>query len=114
MTGHRLTAEVFACLVQARRTVRGRWKARCPAHADHSPSLSIRASLDGGVLLHCYAGCTVEAILAILKLARRDLFSNRSPLLSCPRLAGTADVLIGVLQSLRAHFVWIARLKVNR
>ncbi len=37
------------------------WIARCPAHDDRTPSLSIREA-DGGVLLHCFAGCTYEQI----------------------------------------------------
>lgn len=77
--GERLTAEAFADLVQAQRTGAGRWKARCPAHADRSPSLSIRAGADGRILLHCFAGCALDSILAALKLARRDLFAGPPP-----------------------------------
>ena len=36
------------------------WSARCPAHEDHSPSLSISEGDDGRVLLHCFTGCTTE------------------------------------------------------
>jgi DNA primase len=36
------------------------WMARCPAHEDKSPSLSVRDE-SGKVLLHCFAGCTIEA-----------------------------------------------------
>jgi hypothetical protein len=32
----------------------GRWLARCPAHADKSPSLSIREPEPGLVLVHCF------------------------------------------------------------
>ena len=35
--------------------------ARCPAHDDHNPSLSI-TERDGKVLVHCFAGCTQEAV----------------------------------------------------
>jgi DNA primase len=38
----------------------GRWVARCPAHEDRSPSLSIRKKDDGTTLLHCFSGCEVE------------------------------------------------------
>ena len=37
-----------------KRTGRG-WQAKCPAHDDRSPSLSIREG-ELGVLLHCFAG----------------------------------------------------------
>ena len=31
--------------------------ARCPAHDDRKPSLSIRDADDGKVLVRCHAGC---------------------------------------------------------
>src|SRR5262249_52810779 len=43
------------------------WKARCPAHEDRNPSLSINWG-DGRILLHCFAGCDTEAILDELGL----------------------------------------------
>lgn len=39
-----------------------RWIARCPAHDDSEPSLSIGTGDDGRVLLHCFAGCRFAAI----------------------------------------------------
>lgn len=74
-----MTAFAFAALVQAQRTGAGRWKARCPAHNDRSPSLSIREGDDGRVLVLCRAGCSLDSILAALKLARRDLFAGPPP-----------------------------------
>jgi len=68
-----MTAAVFADLVQARRTGAGRWKARCPAHNDRSPSLSIREGKDGHVTLYCRAGCSLDAIVAALHLVTDDL-----------------------------------------
>src|SRR5262245_61182843 len=50
--------------------------ARCPAHEDRNPSLSIGVGDDGRVLLHCWAGCTVQAILGALGLELRDLFPD--------------------------------------
>ncbi|MFZ2872977.1 MAG: DUF3987 domain-containing protein [Phycisphaerales bacterium] len=49
------------------------WSARCPAHEDRSPSLSIGVGTDARVLLHCHAGCPVEAIVGMLGLAMKDL-----------------------------------------
>jgi hypothetical protein len=74
-----VTPDAFADLVQAKRTGAGRWKARCPAHNDRSPSLSIREGDDGRVLVLCRAGCTLDSILAALKLRRRDLFAGPPP-----------------------------------
>ena len=40
--------------------------AKCPAHDDNNPSLSIREAY-GKVLLHCHAGCTQRAVIGTLK-----------------------------------------------
>src|SRR5437868_3858417 len=53
------------------------WSARCPAHEDRNPSLSIAVGLDGRVLLHCHGGCAFDDVLAALDLGPRDLFPER-------------------------------------
>jgi len=50
------------------------WMARCPAHDDRNPSLSIRDADDGKVLVCCHAGCPQEAVVAALKV--RGLWSG--------------------------------------
>ncbi len=57
---------------EPKRNGRG-WKARCPAHDDRQPSLSIAEGGDGRVLLRCHAGCPVEDIVSALRLEMRDL-----------------------------------------
>ena len=57
----------------------GKWSGRCPAHNDHSPSLSIREGEDGRILLHDFAGCRVEDICAALGLRLTDLFPDNDP-----------------------------------
>lgn len=42
------------------------WMARCPAHDDSSPSLSISAGRDGKVLVRCHAGCNQRDVIAAL------------------------------------------------
>lgn len=54
-----------------------RWMAKCPAHADRSPSLSIRETHDGVVLIHCFAGCNPGDVLAAIGLRVRDLFPEK-------------------------------------
>ena len=54
------------------------WMARCPAHEDQTPSLSIAETVDGKVLLKCWAGCPTEAVLAALGLCWSDLFPDRN------------------------------------
>lgn len=51
----------------------GNYLACCPAHEDKSPSLSIKFCGDGRVLLHCFAGCDIEAICGALGLRLSDL-----------------------------------------
>lgn len=42
------------------------WMARCPAHDDRNPSLSISEGLDHMVLLYCHAGCDQRDVIAAL------------------------------------------------
>lgn len=57
----------------------GRWIACCPAHADHSPSLSICELGDGRILLHCFAGCQTHGVLAAIGLEFSNLFPEPLP-----------------------------------
>jgi hypothetical protein len=70
-----MTAPAIADVFHARRTGAG-WMAKCPAHKDDSPSLSIRDGKNGRVLVHCFAGCTVPAILRASGLQLRDIFAE--------------------------------------
>ena len=55
----------------------GQWSACCPAHSDKGPSLSVRETPEGAVLLHCFAGCEVGAVVAALGLELHNLFPPR-------------------------------------
>ncbi len=60
---------------------RGRWYgsygvACCPAHNDHTPSLSIRETDDGKILVRCHAGCDQERVIAALQ--SRGLWKGNS------------------------------------
>jgi hypothetical protein len=68
---------VLSRLPRAKRSGKG-WVARCPAHEDRKPSLSISEGEDGRALLHCHAGCTAEAITSALQLTLADLMPERS------------------------------------
>ncbi|MDR3212405.1 MAG: hypothetical protein LBT71_00580 [Azoarcus sp.] len=72
-------------LEKVKQTGAGRWIARCPAHDDKGPSLSIR-ELDGGkILLHCFAGCDIAEITGAVGLEITDLFP---PNTSADRIPG--------------------------
>ena len=60
-----MTADSIARALKARRSGSG-WMAKCPAHDDNNPSLSIR-EVDGKVLLHCHAGCGQRDVIEVLK-----------------------------------------------
>jgi hypothetical protein len=71
-----LPLDVVLERLTAVRRAGSRWTARCPAHADRHPSLSVAEGDDGRVLLKCFVGCTVEAIVAALGLEMHDLFTD--------------------------------------
>lgn len=58
------------------RPARDGWLARCPAHEDRDPSLSVRRGDDGRLLLYCHAGCPFSAIVASLGMKPRDTFTE--------------------------------------
>ena len=71
-------AEKILLLLQGvRKRGLAQWAARCPAHEDRGPSLSIRELPDSRVLVHCFAGCDVGEILAAMGLQVSDLFPAR-------------------------------------
>ena len=71
-----MTAAIIAKALGGRK-VGGGWTARCPAHDDRTPSLSIRDTVDGKVLVRCHAGCEQEQVVAILR--SRGLWTSNRP-----------------------------------
>lgn len=69
-----MTVEQFLERLEAVRRNGTGWLARCPAHEDREPSLSIHEGDDGRILVKCFKGCEASAIVAELKLEMRDLF----------------------------------------
>jgi len=74
------------CLIEAvvehfdaRRTGTGRWIARCPAHADRTPSLSIAEGRGGKVLVRCWVGCDLKTVLKSAGLSMSSLFPSGPP-----------------------------------
>lgn len=49
-------------------------RARCPAHDDNKPSLSLSEGDDGKALLYCHAGCDIRDVVDALGLSMDDLF----------------------------------------
>jgi hypothetical protein len=72
-------AKLLDRLEGVRKTGPDRWLAKCPAHEDRAPSLSIRELGDGRLLVHDFAGCDVESVLGAVGLEMADLFPSRGP-----------------------------------
>lgn len=68
---------ILSSLTKVRKMGPDRWMACCPAHADKSPSLSIRETSDGRVLLHCWTGCGANEILEAVGLTFDALFPEK-------------------------------------
>lgn len=67
--------ELLPRLDAVRRSSQG-YMARCPAHQDNNPSLSIGEGTDR-ILLHCFALCKNQDIVAALSLTMADLFFHK-------------------------------------
>jgi putative DNA primase/helicase len=61
-----MTAEAIAKALGGRRAGAA-WMARCPAHDDRAPSLSIADARGGKVLVRCHAGCDQQDVIAALR-----------------------------------------------
>ncbi len=61
-------------LEKVRKTGAATWLACCPAHNDRNPSLSIRETTDGRILLHCFAGCDTWEVVSTIGLEMDALF----------------------------------------
>lgn len=91
-----MKADAFlARCTKVRETGRGTWIACCPGHDDKNPSMTVRELDDGRVLVHCFAGCSVEEILNAVGMDFDALFPDSkaeySPAMRRPFPA--ADVL---------------------
>lgn len=69
--------DILARLEKVRKMGADRWIACCPAHADKSPSLTIREMPDGQVLLHCFADCGALAVLEAIGLDYSAAFPEK-------------------------------------
>ena len=52
----------------------GEWTALCPAHDDKNPSLGIKESDNGVLLVKCHVGCATRDIMAAVGLGLPDLY----------------------------------------
>jgi len=65
--------------------------ARCPAHDDKNPSLSLTRSEDGTAIVHCFAGCDWREVSEALGVSRRGVSTptrNAATLQRLPKTPG--------------------------
>lgn len=78
----KLTAEIINIVLDKLESVKAagqnKWQAKCPAHDDQHPSLSIAVGSDRRILLHCHAGCSVTDICRVLEVELKELFPKKS------------------------------------
>lgn len=96
----------------AREISQGQWMARCPAHEDKSPSLSIKGLSDGTILIHCFAGCCPSDVLAEIGLELKDLFPKNGEYhrKSKKPIYNPRDLLELVRHELTVLLVWLAKI----
>lgn len=69
-----MTASEFSRLLNGRRIGKDKYVAKCPAHDDRKPSLSIAEGRQGVVIRCMSMGCETKQILDVLGLRWSDLF----------------------------------------
>lgn len=74
-----MTLQEFLSRLEGVRGHDGQYMAKCPAHQDSKPSLSIGLGADNRILLKCQAGCATEDVVAAMGLTQRDLFAEIRP-----------------------------------
>ncbi|MBM3527723.1 MAG: virulence-associated protein E [Alphaproteobacteria bacterium] len=80
-----MTAEALAKALGGRKAGAA-WMARCPAHDDRAPSLSIADARDGKVLVRCHAGCDQQDVIAALRARGVWDADERRPIRFCRKL----------------------------
>jgi len=70
--------EVLDRLQGVRKTSHKRATARCPAHADSDPSLSVSEG-STCIIVHCFAGCSFEEIVGAIGLEPQQLLYELTP-----------------------------------
>lgn len=63
-------------LEKVKRTGSNEYLARCPAHDDNSPSLTLKEISDERVLIHCFAGCGGSEVMQAIGMTLEDLYPD--------------------------------------
>src|SRR5262249_39976339 len=76
MGGPPMTTDTILGRLKDVKRVASGWSARCPAHDDRRPSLSIIVGAEGRTVVHCHAGCSPGEIVEALGIRLADLFGE--------------------------------------
>lgn len=93
---HRAVEKLLPYLRKVRVTGPGTWSSCCPAHDDKTPSLGIKETPDGTVLVRCHSGCTAFEVMAAIGMEMHELFPPTN------RGAGTKRLFFPAADVLRA------------
>lgn len=83
------TLDHILTVTHAKSTGQG-WIAHCPAHDDRTPSLQIREG-ERGLLLKCWAGCSLQSICDALGIEQRELFFDHDTIRPAREAATRAE-----------------------
>lgn len=109
-----MTADDFAGLLHAKRVKRGQWVAKCPAHGDRKPSLSIAVGKKSPVVFKCMSvGCTADEILGAMGLTWRDVLGERKVDSSVMRKFRADESRQRALRWERTKLRWMASEKIE-
>ena len=73
-----MTAPELAQMLNARKAGRGTWKAKCPAHSDSNPSLTIKEGRKA-ILICCQSHhCNIADICKAVGIATKDLWYEQN------------------------------------
>ena len=99
---------VLPQLSSVRKRQQGQWSARCPSHDDKGPSLSVRETPDGAVLIHCFAGCTPAEVAAAMGLELADMFPPRDKSSCAPKKIANLLTAGQALELLASEVMFVA------
>ena len=109
-----MTAADFASLLRARRIGRGRWVAKCPAHPDKRPSLSIAVGKKTDLVFKCMShGCTQDEVLAAMGLTWRDVLGEREVDPQVLRRMRLEEQRRIALRQWRTELLWLAKKRIE-
>jgi putative DNA primase/helicase len=103
-----IAERLLSRLEGVRQSGSGKWMARCPAHNDNTPSLSIAHGTSADIVVHCHAGCSQDSVIKALRLhglwGKSTNSSHRHTLVR--KMEQTTPSKEGAKATLKALSIW--------